>query len=122
MNWDTLAGNWKQFKGAVQERWGDLTDDDFDRIAGQREQFIGRVQERYGETRNVAEREVDDFVATLREPSYRSSSLASTGHTRGATSCRVRSTAVTLRAHNPVPPAGPASALQARRRSPKGVT
>jgi uncharacterized protein YjbJ (UPF0337 family) len=71
MNWDMLQGNWKQFKGAVQERWGDLTDDDFDRIAGQREQFIGRVQERYGSTRETAEREVDDFVNGLREPAYR---------------------------------------------------
>ena len=71
MNWDMLEGNWKQFKGAVQERWGDLTDDDFDRIAGQREQFIGRVQERYGSTRETAEREVDDFVNGLREPAFR---------------------------------------------------
>jgi uncharacterized protein YjbJ (UPF0337 family) len=71
MDWDMLSGDWKQFKGAVQERWGDLTDDDFDRIAGQREQFIGRVQERYGQTRDVAEREVDDFVAGLQEPVYR---------------------------------------------------
>ena len=70
-NGDTLSGNWKQSNGAVQERWGDLTDDDFDRIAGQREQFIGRVQERYGETRDVAEREIDDFVAGLKEPAYR---------------------------------------------------
>jgi hypothetical protein len=30
MNWDTLSGNWKQLKGAVQERWANLTDDDFD--------------------------------------------------------------------------------------------
>jgi uncharacterized protein YjbJ (UPF0337 family) len=47
MNRDTMAGNRKHFKGAVQERWGDLTDDDFDRVAGQREEFVARVQERY---------------------------------------------------------------------------
>jgi hypothetical protein len=22
MNWDQIAGNWKQFKGHVKERWG----------------------------------------------------------------------------------------------------
>ena len=27
MNWDTVAGNWKQFKGKVQMQWGKLTDD-----------------------------------------------------------------------------------------------
>ena len=62
MNWDEVQGNWKQLKGAVQEKWGDLTDDDFDRIAGNREQFVGRLQERYGMTREDAQRNVDDFV------------------------------------------------------------
>ena len=25
MNWDRVAGNWKQFKGTVKEKWGKLT-------------------------------------------------------------------------------------------------
>jgi uncharacterized protein YjbJ (UPF0337 family) len=62
MNWDEVQGNWKQLKGAVREKWGDLTDDDLDRIAGNREQFVGRLQERYGMTREDAQRNVDDFV------------------------------------------------------------
>jgi len=33
MNWDQVAGNWKQFKGQVREKWGKLTDDDLDVIA-----------------------------------------------------------------------------------------
>ena len=33
MNEDTIAGNWKQFKGKVKEQWGKLTDDDLDVIA-----------------------------------------------------------------------------------------
>jgi uncharacterized protein YjbJ (UPF0337 family) len=65
MNWDKLEGNWNQFKGAVRERWGDLTDDDLDVIQGEREQFVGRVQERYGVMRDEAERQVDDFVRDL---------------------------------------------------------
>ena len=28
MNWDQVAGNWKQLKGQVKEKWGKLTDDD----------------------------------------------------------------------------------------------
>jgi uncharacterized protein YjbJ (UPF0337 family) len=65
MDWDMVQGQWLQLKGAVQERWGDLTDDDFTRIAGQREHLIGRVQERYGTSREEAEREVDAFVHDL---------------------------------------------------------
>jgi len=30
MNWDQVSGQWKQLKGKVKEKWGDLTDDDLD--------------------------------------------------------------------------------------------
>ena len=61
MNSDTLKGQWKQLKGAVKERWGELTDDELDVIDGQRDQLVGKIQERYGYGRDVVEREVDDF-------------------------------------------------------------
>ena len=62
MNEDTIAGNWKQFKGKVKEQWGKLTDDDFDVIDGKRDQMIGRVQERYGIARDEADRQVSDWA------------------------------------------------------------
>lgn len=65
MNWDQIEGNWKQFKGHAKEKWGKLTDDDWDRAAGKRDQLIGRVQERYGYAREEAEREVDDWGRTF---------------------------------------------------------
>lgn len=61
MNWDTIAGQWKQAKGKVREQWGKLTDDDLDVVAGKRDQLIGRIQERYGITRDEAERQVREF-------------------------------------------------------------
>ena len=61
MNDDTIAGNWKQFKGKVKEQWGKLTDDDLDVIDGKRDQMIGRVQERYGIARDEADRQVSDW-------------------------------------------------------------
>jgi uncharacterized protein YjbJ (UPF0337 family) len=70
VNWDELQGNWTQFKGAVREKWGELTDDDLDRIAGNREQLVGRLQERYGIMREEAERNADDFVRDLRNDPY----------------------------------------------------
>jgi len=60
MNWDQVAGNWKQFRGKVQEKWGDLTDDELDQIAGKREQLVGALQKRYGYARDQAEREVEE--------------------------------------------------------------
>lgn len=54
-----IEGNWGQFKGRLQEKWGDLTDDDLDRVQGRREQLVGRIQERTGLERNAIERDVD---------------------------------------------------------------
>ena len=58
MNEDIAKGNWKQFKGKVQEQWGKLTDDDFDVIDGKREQLVGKVQERFGVAQDEAESQV----------------------------------------------------------------
>lgn len=61
MNWDRVKGNWKQFKGKAQEKWGELTDDELDQIEGEREQLVGKIQERYGVAKDEAERQVDEF-------------------------------------------------------------
>jgi uncharacterized protein YjbJ (UPF0337 family) len=62
MNQDTFAGNWKQFKGKVQQQWGKLTDDDLDIIEGKQTELVGKVQERYGVAREEAEKEVEEFM------------------------------------------------------------
>lgn len=62
MNWDQVAGNWKQLRGSLREQWGKLTDDDLHEIAGRREQLVGRLQERYGWAKEEAERQADEFV------------------------------------------------------------
>ena len=65
MNKDTIAGNWKQLKGKVQQQWGKLTDDDYDVIAGRGTELAGRIQERYGITREEAEKQVKDWESRL---------------------------------------------------------
>jgi uncharacterized protein YjbJ (UPF0337 family) len=64
MNWDRIAGNWKQLKGKVKEQWGRLTDDSLDVIAGRRDQLVGKIQESYGISRDEAERQVRDWEKT----------------------------------------------------------
>ena len=61
MNWDQIAGNWKQVKGTVKEKWGKLTDDDLEVIEGKKDQLVGRLQERYGYTKEQAEKELDSW-------------------------------------------------------------
>ncbi|MEG3111859.1 MULTISPECIES: CsbD family protein [Pantoea] len=61
MNEDRIGGNWKQFKGKVKEKWGDLTDDDMTVVEGKRDQLVGKIQERYGYEKDRAEKEVKDW-------------------------------------------------------------
>lgn len=62
MNRTVMQGKWKQMRGAMQEEWGRLTQDDFDLLLGKGEQLVGRLQERYGYTRQEAEDEVRRFL------------------------------------------------------------
>jgi uncharacterized protein YjbJ (UPF0337 family) len=62
MNEDTLTGQWKQLKGKVREKWGNLTNDDVDVIQGRTEQLVGRIQQRYGMERAEAERQVNEWI------------------------------------------------------------
>ena len=64
MHKDIIAGKWEQLKGKAKEKWGELTNDDWDVIEGRRDQLIGRIQERYGKAREEVEKEVDDWFNT----------------------------------------------------------
>ena len=61
MDSDRIAGNWKQVKGKVKEKWGKLTDDDLDVVDGRAEQLVGRLQERYGLAKDAARKEYDGW-------------------------------------------------------------
>jgi len=65
MNWTQLEGKWDQFKGRVQQHWGDLTDDDVARVRGNRDELVGRIKERYGVAKEEAEKQVDRWLGAL---------------------------------------------------------
>jgi len=66
MNWETVKGQWKQFKGQVKRKWGRLTDDDLTQIDGKKDELIGRLQERYGYAKEQAEKQADEFLAATK--------------------------------------------------------
>jgi len=66
MNWDQIAGNWKQVKGVVRQKWGKLTDDDVDVIAGKRDVLLGKIQERHGIAREEAEKQLKAWEDSLK--------------------------------------------------------
>jgi uncharacterized protein YjbJ (UPF0337 family) len=63
MNNDMLMGRWKQLRGRIRAKWGELTDDDLDQVQGNYEMLVGKIQEKYGTTREQIERELEAFVA-----------------------------------------------------------
>jgi len=67
MNWDRIEGNWKQFAGQARQKWGKLTDSDWEIIAGEKDELAGRIQERYGMARDEVNREIDNWARSLKE-------------------------------------------------------
>jgi uncharacterized protein YjbJ (UPF0337 family) len=65
MNWDRVEGNWTEFKGKVQQKWGKLTDDDLDVIEGKQKELVGRLQQRYGVAKDEAEREINSWLKSV---------------------------------------------------------
>lgn len=65
MNWDQIEGNWKQFTGKAQEKWGELTNDQLDQIEGNREYLVGKIQEQYGIAKDEADKQVRDWERNL---------------------------------------------------------
>jgi uncharacterized protein YjbJ (UPF0337 family) len=56
MDWNRIEGNWKQVKGKVKEKWGNLTDDDLDKVAGRRDQLEGKIRNVTGSQKIKPER------------------------------------------------------------------
>jgi len=66
MNWDQIQGSWRQLQGQIKSKWGKLTDNDLTVIAGKRDQLAGMLQEKYGLAKEQAEKELDDFITSLK--------------------------------------------------------
>jgi uncharacterized protein YjbJ (UPF0337 family) len=64
--WDQLEGKWKQLKGDIRVKWGELTDDDLEQIAGNRDKLAGKLQERYGIAKDEANRQIDEWADNLK--------------------------------------------------------
>jgi uncharacterized protein YjbJ (UPF0337 family) len=61
LNQDQFAGNWKQFKGELKQRWGKFTDDDLLYIEGSYDKYEGKLQERYGDRKEEIKQWTDEW-------------------------------------------------------------
>jgi len=66
MNRDQLKGKWKQFVGAAKAKWGRLTNDDWLTCEGDAEKLAGKIQERYGESKEEAEKKIDELLGSVK--------------------------------------------------------
>ena len=64
MDWNRVEGNWKQVKGKIKAKWGQLTDDDLTEVNGNRERLEGKIQERYGVARDQVRKDIDDWYGS----------------------------------------------------------
>ena len=65
MNWDRIAGQWKQIGSQVKAKWAKLTDDDLMAISARKDMLVGKIQERYGIRKDEAEKQVDEWLARM---------------------------------------------------------
>ena len=63
MNKDQFKGQWKQFKGELKSKWGDLTDDDLLEAEGDYDKFLGVVQKRYGDKKEELKNWTEDWYS-----------------------------------------------------------
>ena len=62
MNEYIFKGKWKELKGSVKEKWGDLTDDEVTQVEGKTEKLVGILQAKYGYSRDKAQEEYNKFM------------------------------------------------------------
>lgn len=61
MNKEIMEGNWKQMKGKVKAKWGDLTDDDMTEIDGNMDILVGKLEEKYGMEKEEAIKRIEEM-------------------------------------------------------------
>jgi uncharacterized protein YjbJ (UPF0337 family) len=62
MNIDILKGQWKEIKGEIKKKWGNLTDDEVTETEGREDKLVGLLQKKYGYARDKAQQEYDEFM------------------------------------------------------------
>lgn len=65
MNKDTMEGSWKELRGRIKQKWGDITDQELVQVEGDRDRLFGLLQKRYGLAREEAKKQIDEIVESM---------------------------------------------------------
>ena len=66
MQWTEIKTGWKDVQKSFQAKWPKLEQVDLTAIAGKREELITRLVKHYKTDRVKLEKEVEDFIKTLK--------------------------------------------------------
>jgi uncharacterized protein YjbJ (UPF0337 family) len=66
MLWDRIEANWQRLRPLARQKWGRLTDEQFEVIAGKRDQLVGWLLTQYGISKAEAELEVQEWEGAVR--------------------------------------------------------
>ena len=61
MNKAIFKGQWKEIKGKIKQKWGDLTEDELLKIEGNNDEIFGILEKRYGYAREEAQKLIDQL-------------------------------------------------------------
>ena len=61
---EQIHGNWNEIKGALLEKWGELSNDELCRVKGNATELLGTIQKRTGETREAVESFLDSAMSS----------------------------------------------------------
>jgi uncharacterized protein YjbJ (UPF0337 family) len=70
MNWDRIEGNWKQLSGQARQKFGKLTDSDWQVVSGKKDELVGLIQERYGIAKDEADKRADEWAKALKDEEH----------------------------------------------------
>ncbi|HUY35400.1 MAG TPA: CsbD family protein [Pirellulales bacterium] len=63
LNAEQVQGQWNTLRGKVQEKWGQLTDDDLRIAGGNVDQLVGQIQRKTGEAKEAIEKSISDLMS-----------------------------------------------------------
>ena len=61
-NQSQIQGKWKEIKGEIQKKWGDLTGDELDKTEGNMTAIAGIIQGKYGAKKEEVSTHLKDIV------------------------------------------------------------
>ena len=63
MTTQLLKGNWNTLKGALKQKYAQLTDDDLKYVEGKEDELLGKLQKKLGITQVVLEKIISEHTA-----------------------------------------------------------